>query len=80
MWNEKPMISPVTTRIVDREGVRDDVGERAAGQHRRARHRQRAEAVDQALVDVLVEPERRHEPAEGDVLDDDPGNQEVGVV
>ena len=74
------MISPVTTRIVGRERVRHDVGERPPGEHRRARHRQRAEAVDQPLVQVLVEPERGDEPAEGDVLDDDPRDQEVDVA
>ena len=54
--------------------------ERAPGEHRGARHRQRAEAVDQALVEVLVEPDRGDEAAEGDVLDDDPGDQEVDVA
>ncbi|MEA2455838.1 MAG: high-affinity iron transporter, partial [Thermoleophilaceae bacterium] len=64
----------------ERQAVEDDVGERAAGQHRGAGHRQRAEAVDQALLDVLGEPERGHEPAEGDRLDDDARHQEVHVV
>ena len=49
-------------------------------EHRRARHRQRAEAVDQALLDVLGEPERGHEAAERDRLDDDARHQEVDVV
>lgn len=40
---------------------------------------QRAEAVDQPLVQVLVQPECCHEPAERDVLDDDPRDQEVGI-
>ena len=31
-------------------------------------------------MEVLVEPERRDEPAEGDVLDDDPRDQEVHVL
>ena len=47
---------------------------------RRARHRQRAEAVDQPLLQVLGEPERGHEAAERHRLDDDPGHQEVDVV
>ena len=74
------MISPVRTRIVGREPVRHDVGQRSPGEHRRARHRQRAEAVDQALVEVLVEAERGDEAAERDVLHDDARDQEVGVA
>ena len=50
------------------------------GEHRRARHRERAEAVDQALLDVLGQPERGHEPAERDRLHDDARHQEVDVV
>ena len=79
MSNVKPMIRPVTMQHDDRQEVRHHVGQRAAPQHRRARHRQRAEAVDEALVEVLVEPQRRDEAAEGDVLDDDPRDQEVDV-
>ena len=74
------MIRPVISEDDDRQRVGHDVGQRAAGEHGGARHRQRAEAVDQALVQVLVEAERGHEPAEGDVLDDDPRDQEVDVV
>ena len=73
------MISPGDDQDRRRERVRDDVGERAAREHGRPRHRQRAEAVDQALVQVLVQAERGDEPAEGDVLDDDPRDQEVDV-
>ena len=73
------MITPGDQQDRHRQRVRDDVGERPAGEHRGAGHRQRAEAVDQALVDVLVQPERGDEAAERDVLDDDPGDQEVGV-
>ena len=54
--------------------------DRACGEHRRARHRQRPEAVDQALLDVLGQAERRDEPAERDRLDDDARHQEVDVV
>ena len=64
----------------DRQQVRRDVGQRAAGEHRRARRRQRAEAVDQALGHVLGQPERGREPAERDLLDDHPRDQEVDVV
>ena len=73
------MISPVASRtITDRKFVTTSASVRPASTAG-ARHRQRAEAVDQALVEVLVEPERRDEPAEGDVLDDDPRDQEVDV-
>ena len=47
---------------------------------RRARHRQRAEAVDQAFLEVLGEAERRDEAAERHRLHDDPRHQEVDVV
>ena len=74
------MITPVISRIViDSAFVTTSASVRPA-EHRGARHRQRAEAVDQALVQVLVEPERRDEAAEGDVLHDDPRDQEVDVA
>src|SRR4029079_5635243 len=53
---------------------------RAPEEDRPARHRQRAEAVDQPLLDVLGQAERGDEPAEGDRLDDDPRHQEVDVL
>ena len=64
----------------ERQRVHRDVGERAPGEHRHPRHRQRAEAVDQALLQVLDEAERGREAAERHLLDDDPRDQEVGVV
>ena len=77
--NVKPMIRPVTSSTTTDSRLVTTSASVRPGEHRRARHRQRAEAVDQALVEVLVEPERRDEAAEGDVLDDDPGDQEVDV-
>ena len=74
------MIEPGPEQHHDRERVRHHVRERAAGEHRGARGRQRAEAIDQALREVLGQAERGHEAAERDVLDDDPGDQEVDVV
>jgi len=62
------------------EEVGDDIGEGSPGEHRRARHRQRAETVDQPLLQILGEPEGRDETAEGDRLHDDPRHQEVDVV
>ena len=63
-----------------RQAVERDVGAGAPEQHGGARHRQRAEAVDQALLDVLGQPEGGDEPAERDRLDDDARHQEVHVV
>ncbi len=64
----------------DRDRVGDDVGQGAAGEDGGAGHRQRAEAVDQALLEVLGEAQRGDEAAEGHRLDDDPGHQEVDVA
>ena len=60
--------------------VRADVRERPAGEDGRARHRQRPEAVHQPLLQVLGEPERGDEAAEGHRLHDDPRDQEVDVA
>ena len=49
-------------------------------EHGRAGDRQRAEAVHDAGLDVLGEPEARDQRAEDRGLDDDPGHQEVDVV
>ena len=46
----KPTSRPTHDHDDQRHGVRRDVGERAPGEHRGARHRQRAEAVDQTLL------------------------------
>ena len=62
------------------EDVRPDVREDPAGEDRGAPHRQRAEAVDQALLQVVREPERGDEAAEDHRLHDDPRHQEVDVV
>ena len=76
----EPADDPDDQQHGQRQAVEQDVRQRPPGQHRGARHRQRAEAVDQALLDILGEPERGHEPAEGDRLDDDAGDQEVDVI
>ena len=62
------------------EDVQPDVSEDPAGDDRRAPHRQRAEAVDQPLLQVVREPERGDEAAEDHRLHDDPRHQEVDVV
>ena len=61
------------------EDVAHEVGERAAGQHRRARHRQRAEPLDEALVQVLGEPDPGFDRTEHDGLHEDAGHQVVDV-
>ena len=60
--------------------VQPYIGRRAAREHGGARHRQRAEAVHQALLHVVGEPERGHETAEHHGLHEDPRQQEVDVV
>ena len=60
--------------------VRAHVGERAAREDGRARHRQRAEAVHQPFLQVLRQPERGDEAAEGHGLHDDSRDQEVDVA
>src|SRR5918994_948802 len=60
--------------------VRPDVRHDPARDHGRPPHRERPEPVDQALLEVLGEPERGHEAAEDHRLDDDPGYQEVHVI
>ena len=74
------MTRPVASRTATDSAFVDHVGERPPGEHGRPRHRQRSEPVDEPLREVLGQPEGRHEPAEGDVLHDDPGDQEVDVV
>ena len=74
-----------TTKPVDHEddedpGVVDDVGEGPPGQDGRARHRQRAEPIDDPLVDVVGHPDRRRRGGEDDRLGEDPGHQERRVV
>ena len=78
--NEKPMISPVTSSTTIESGfVTTSASVRPASTDG-AGGRQRAEAVDQALREVLGQAESGHEAAERDVLHDDPGDQEVDVV
>ena len=62
------------------EHVAHEVGERAADEHRRARHRQRPEPLDEALLEILGEADAGGERAEHDGLDEDAGHQEVDVV
>ena len=61
--NANPTSRP-TTDITQRQRF-VAMSARSAREHRRARHRQRAETVDQALLEVLGEPDRGDEPAEG---------------
>ena len=72
--------------VADRRHQRDDqdvaheVGQRAAYQHRRARHRHRAEAIDDAALEVLGQADRRLRRAERDRLHEDARQQEVDVI
>ena len=61
------------------EHVAHEVGERAAREHRRARHRQRAEALDEALVQILGEPDPGLDRTERDGLREHAGHQVVDV-
>ena len=80
VWTRQPTMKPTTTIRHDDEHVAHEVGERAAGQHRGARHRQRAEALDEALVQVLGEADAGLDRAEHDRLREDAGHQVVDVV
>ena len=64
----------------DDEHVAHEVGERAAGQHRGARHRQRLEPLDEALVQVFGQPDAGLDRAEHDRLREHAGHQVVDVV
>ena len=51
----QPTSSPVSAMTAIDERVEREVGGRPADQHRRVRHRQRPEPVDQALLQVVGE-------------------------
>ena len=61
------------------EDVAHEVGERAAGEHRGARHRQRPEPLDQPLVQVFGEADAGLDRAERDGLREHAGHQVVDV-
>ena len=61
------------------EDVADQVGEGASDEHRRARHRQRAEPIDESLLQVLGEPDPGRERAEHHRLHEDARHEEVDV-
>ena len=63
----------------DDEHVADEVGERASGEHRRTGHRQRPEPLDEALVEVLGEPDTGLDRPERDRLHEDARHQVVDV-
>src|SRR6266568_4402255 len=63
----------------DDEDVADQVRHGAPGQHGRAGHRHGPEAVDHPALQVFRQADRRLRGAEGDRLDEDPGQQEVDV-
>ena len=81
--------NPVWTRPADGQtgehqhdqdaAVVDQIGDGATGQHGRAGHRQRAEAVDDALVDVVGHADRGRGRREDDGLGKDARHQELAV-
>jgi hypothetical protein len=66
----------------ERSAPREDrrVRERARGEHRAARDRQRAEPVDDPVLEVLGHRGRGADAAEQDPGGDEPGDEEVDVV
>ncbi len=64
----------------DDQQVVGDVADGAADEHRRPRHRQRPEPVDDALLHVVGEPRAGERGAEGDGLGEDPRDEELLVV
>ena len=78
--NRKPMAMPTVNMIDELDDVRSHVREDPPRDDGGAPHRQRAEAVDQALLQVLGESQRGYEAAEDHRLHDDSGHQEVDVV
>ena len=63
----------------DDEHVAHEVGQRATGEHGRAGHRHRAEAVDHATLEVLGESDRGLGCPERHGLHEDPRQEEVDV-
>ena len=63
----------------DREEHPHGVGDQAAGQHGRARHRHRPQPVDDALLQLLCQCDGRAEARERRGLADDPRHQVVDV-
>ena len=58
LWFVQPTSEPGHHQDDEDAGVVDDVGDGAARQHRRPGHRERAEAIDDALVDVVAHADR----------------------
>jgi len=54
-------------------------GERPAREDRGARHREGAEAIDQAFVQIFGDSQSGRETREGNHLDHDPGQEELDV-
>ncbi len=59
--------------------VAKEVRDGATGEDRESRHGQRTEALDETLLEVFGEPDRRSHRAEDHGLDQDAGNQVVDV-
>ena len=79
LWTRQPTARPVSISTTRMPGVVDDVGDGAAAEHRRAGHRQRAEPVDDALVDVVGHADRGRDRGEADRLHEDAGHQVLAV-
>ena len=63
-----------------REHAAAEVGERAACEHRRAGHRQAAEAVDDPAAQIVGQPDRGRHAADHHRLDENRGNDVVDVA
>ena len=76
----QPIASPVSATITVQIVGRQQVGQRAADEHGRPPHRQRAEAVDHAGREVGAEPDRRPHRRRRQVQREQAGDREVGVA
>ncbi len=76
----KPTSSPTTSITITTTKLRSQIGQGAPRQHGGLRHRQRAEAVDQAALQVLRQPDAGRRRAEDDRLDEDARHEVVDVA
>ena len=76
----QPTSRPVPSRIAIDSSDAGQLGEEVAEQVRRARRRQRAEAVDHALREVGGDRRRRAHHPEGERLDEDAADEVLAVV
>ncbi len=80
VWKRKPTAMPTNVTRISVNVVRATDAIVRAGEDRGTAHRERAEAVGDALRHVLGDADSQRRPAEDGRLHDDPGNQVVGVA